>query len=211
MRHQSLLVAVAALSLTVLAVPARSQNFVNGSVTTLPPGNLRITASPAHMFGPDERPDRTGAAVRVGYGITDAVDVEAKSAFFDGVTLLGGDGHFRLLDGRTTLVLGAGAHQALMREARDSTAIDLAAELSVGLTQRLSVYAATSYSREAINGVEDSGFNRFYVVPGIRTAVAKRLDLVVEGGVGFNDESPSYLAAGLSFHVPVTESARGHR
>jgi len=209
-RHSAAL-AVAALSLTVVATPALAQNFVNGSVSSIPPGDLRIVASPVHMFGPDGGADRTGASFRLGYGFTDAFGLEGKAAFFDGLSLLGGDARVQLLDGDTRASLTAGAHQALLSGGPDSTALDLAADVEASLSRRVSVYGATSYSREYLNGVDNGGFDRLYLVPGLRAAVDDGVTLLVEGGIGLNDDSPSYLLAGVSFELPVSSGARGRR
>src|SRR5262245_21860661 len=95
--HSVGFMAIAAVSFAVSAAPARAQNFMSGSAETIRDGYFRLDAAPVQMFGRDAAPDRTGGAFRLGYGITDALDVEAKTAFFDGVSLIGGDGHFRLL------------------------------------------------------------------------------------------------------------------
>ena len=108
-----------------MVAPAQAQNFQNGSAETIWNGNLRLTGSPAWLFGVDDGPNRTGGAFRLGYGITDALDVEAKTGFFNGVTLVGGDGHYRFLTGRTSMALTAGGHKALMEDSIDSTALDL--------------------------------------------------------------------------------------
>ena len=212
MRKDSVVIVVAALSLMLIAVPGRAQNFQNGSAEIISPGFLRLTASPVHMFGREGGPDRTGGAFRLGYGVSDSFDVEAKTAFFDGVTLIGGDGQFRVLhDGNTSLSLSIGGHQALLTGAPDSTALDLAGELSERLGHRLELYGGAAFSWETTDGPAGSDFTRFYLVPGLRFAVAQRLDLVVEAGLGLNDNSPYYLTAGLAIHVPVSAAARGRR
>jgi len=207
MRKQ-LSLALTALALATLAVPARAQNFLTGSLEAIGPGYLRLTGAPTHMFGRDGGPDRTGGAFRMGYGLSDSFGLEGKSAFFDGVTLVGGDGHFRLLDGDTTMSLSVGGHQALMTGAPDSTALDLAAEVHTHATKRLDLYAGTSFSYEFIDNAVGTDFTRLYVVPGIRYALADRVDLLVEGGVGLNDNSPHYVTAGFAWRVPASDSAR---
>jgi hypothetical protein len=210
--HSSRLVAAVALSSAVVAVPARAQNFQTGSASTIPAGHLRLTASPAWMFGRDGAPDRTGGAFRLGYGMSDSFDVEAKTAFFDGVTLVGGDGKFRVLDhGTTSLSLSAGGHQALVSHALDSTALDLAAQLTERLGQRLEVYGGAVFSWELLHDPAgpDTDFTRIHLVPGVRFGVAEKLDLLVEAGVGLNDNSPHFITAGLALNVPVSAAARG--
>jgi len=215
MREHSGIVAAAAVAFAVCAVPAQAQNFLNGSAETIWAGNVRLSGSPAHMFGRDGAPDNTGAALRLGYGFTDNFDLEAKSAFFDGVTLLGGDAHYRFLARpNTSAAFSVGAHQALVSNALDSTALDLAASLSRRLTERVEVYGGALLSWERHNDVPeglDADFTRFHLVPGLRFGIAERLDLLVEGGVGLNDDSPHFLAAGLALHVPASDSAAGRR
>jgi hypothetical protein len=200
--------ALTALALATLAVPARAQNFLTGSVEMIQPGNVRMIAAPTHMFGRDGRPDRTGGAFRLGYGLSDSFGVDGKAAIFDGVTLVGGDGHFRLLDGETTLSLGVGGHQALMSGGPDSTALDLSAGLRTRLNRRLDLYAGTSFSYEFVHGANNSDFTRVYLVPGFRYALGDRVDLLVEGGLGFGDNSPHYFTAGVALRVPQSASAR---
>jgi hypothetical protein len=200
--------AIAALASATLVAPVRAQNFLTGSVYPIPSGDLRMIGAPTQMFGRDGRPDRTGAAFRMGYGLSDALGVDAKAAFFEGVTLVGGDGHFRLLDGDTTLSLGLGGHQAIVSAGPDSTALDLSAEARTRLGAGLDVYAGTSVSFEFANGPVSNDFTRVYLVPGLRCAVARHLDLLLEGGIGLNHESPHYLTVGVAWRVPVSDKAR---
>ncbi len=202
--------ALAALTVAVLAAPARAQNFQNGSPDTVWRGNLRLTASPVYMFASGD-PSTTGGAFRLGYGITDAIDVEAKSAFFGGLNFVGGDGHLNLLSGETALSVTVGGHRAMFTDGPDSNALDLAAELGQRLGRRAEVYLGPAFSYESISGSRDANFTRWYLVPGMKLGIANRLDLLVEGGVGLNDNSPHYITAGLALHVPAAASARGGR
>jgi hypothetical protein len=204
-------VAIAALSFIALAVPARAQNFQNGSAETIWQGNVRLTASPAQMFGSQGGLDPAGVAFRLGYGITDRFDVEAKSGFFDGVSVVGADSHVNLLGGSTLLSVSVGGHRAFITDALDSNALDLAVQLGQRLGGRLEIYGGPAFSYESISGAPDSGFTRWYVVPGLKLGVADRLDLLVEGGIGFNENSPDFITAGLALHVPASSGARGRR
>jgi hypothetical protein len=170
---------VTALALATVALPARAQSFLTGSFETIQPGNLRMIGAPTHMFGRDGRPDRTGGAFRLGYGLTGSFDVEGKAAFFDGVTLVGGDGHFRLLDGDTALSLGVGGHQAVMSSGPDSTALDLA----LGCT-RLRAPARPLRRHELLRvrgRATGSDFTRVYLIPGRATRPPSAF-LAIEGG-----------------------------
>jgi hypothetical protein len=163
------------------------------------------------MWGPQARPDRTGGAFRIGYGITDWFDVEAKSGFFDGVSLVGGDGHFNLLGSETPLSVSVGGHRAFMAHGPDSNALDLAVQLGQRFGGRHEVYGGPAFSYESVSGVPGSSFTRWYLVPGLKLGIADRLDLVVEGGIGLNDDSPHFLTAGLALHVPASSGARGRQ
>jgi hypothetical protein len=213
--HSMAFTAVAAVSLAVSASSARAQNFLNGSAETIRDRYFRLTAAPVQMFGRDDAPDSTGAAFRLGYGFTDAFDVEAKSAFFDGVSLIGGDAQFRVFANEDLLVsLRAGGHQALVSDAPDSTALDLGAELSAWVNRRVEVYTATEVSFEHVHaaaGADGDDFTRVHVVPGARFGLSDRLDLQVEGGIGLNDNSPHYITAGLALHMPTSGAPRGPR
>ncbi len=205
--------AAAAVALAVGAVPARAQNFLQGSPDAIWYGNVRLEAAPAVMFPHDGGPDSTGAALRLGYGVTSNFDLEAKSGLFDGVSLVGGDGHLRLYDRDDTVVgVSIGGHHAFVRDALDSNALDVAASLGHWFSPRLQLYAGAAYSFEKLNGVPprlDSTFDRWYVVPGFRVPLASRLDLLVEGGVGLNHDSPHYVTAGFAYNLPVSDRAAG--
>ena len=203
--------AAVALFAVVLVAPAQAQNFQNGSAETIWQGNLRLDASPVWLIGKDGGPDRTGGAFRLGYGLTDAFDVEAKTGFFNGFTLIGGDARYRFLTGQTSMALTAGGHQALVRNAPDSTALDLAAQVSRRVRPRLEIFAGPAFSYETAHGVADSGFTRWYAVPGVRWGIADRFDLLVEGGVGLNHNSPSYVTVGITASVPVSDAAKRER
>jgi hypothetical protein len=208
-KHSAAVVAVAALSFAGVAVPAGAQSFQNASAEPIWSGDLRLTGSPVQMFGRDGAPDRTGGAFRLGYGFSDWFDVEGKSAFFDGVSLVGADGHFRLFrDDNKVLSASIGGHRAVMTSAPDSTALDLGLGLRDRLNRRVQVYGGAVFSWETINSPGGTDFTRFHLVPGVRVGITERLDLLVEGGVGLNHNSPHYVTAGLALNMPVSDSAR---
>ena len=158
------------------------------------------------MFGSQGGLDPAGVAFRLGYGITDRFDVEAKSGFFDGVSVVGADSHVNLLGGRERRRT-PGLHYGRSGLERS----DLAVQLGQRLGGRLEIYGGPAFSYESISGAPDSGFTRWYVVPGLKLGVADRLDLLVEGGIGFNENSPDFITAGLALHVPASSGARGRR
>jgi hypothetical protein len=189
--------------LGALAAPASAQNFIKHSPETINRGNFKVAAFPTALFGKGGGSDRFGSSVRLGYGITDSFDLEGKAAFFDGFSLVGFEGEVWLIKGRTNASLSAGAHKALLRDSRNTTAINLTGLVGryVGTGSRFEVYGGTSVSFESVDGVPGSGFTRAYVVPGIEYKLARDLDFVAEFGVGLNDDSPNYFGLGFALYL----------
>lgn len=210
--HTASLTAVAVAALAFCAAPLRAQNFMSGSAETIRNDYFRLSAAPVQMFGQDGAPDRTGGSFRLGYGITDAIDLEAKTAFFEGVSLVGADGQFRVLGGDDHLLsLRIGGHQALMSNAPDSTALDLGAEFSAWVDRRVEIYSGAAVSFESVHGPRSNDFTRVHIVPGVRFALNQQFDLQVEGGIGLNHDSPHFITAGLAVHMPTANAVRAPR
>ena len=213
--HSVGLIGVAAVSLAVSAAPARAQNFLNGSAETIRDRYFRLTAAPVQMFGRDAAPDRAGGAFRLGYGITDAFDVEAKSAFFDGVTLIGGDGQFRGLQRQRRAGLapdwrppGRDVERARLDGARPRRGAQ-----HVGrppLSRSTPEPSFLLRVRERARTSND--FTRVHVVPGARFGLGRRVDSCrSRRGIGLNHNSPHYLTAGLALHMPTSGARRAVR
>ena len=184
------------------ARPAAAQNFLMESAETINKGNFKLSAFPTVLSGEEGSDSAWGLATRAGYGLTDRFDVEAKLAFFDGFKMYGGDAEYWLLKGKTDVSLSGGFHLSDFEgENADSTAIDLAAIVSRNVGGRLEAYLGGSLSFESLDEVDDSGFQRFYVVPGIEYKVADDLDLLAEIGIGLTDESTTYLSFGVSYYI----------
>jgi len=196
-----LAIGFALLSFVATAMPARAQNFLENSAETINRGNFKLAAFPTALFGRNGSSDNWGGALRAGYGFTDNFDMEAKAGFFNGLTLVGADAEVWLLRGEVDLAVSAGAHKALLRAGRDSTAIDLAAQLSRHVSNRLEVYGGSSVSFEHLDGVPDSGFTRAYLIPGVEYRVSDDLDFVSEFGVGLNNHSPHYFGLGFALYI----------
>jgi hypothetical protein len=204
-------VVVAAVSFGALAVPAGAQNFLESSAETIPAGDFAFTADPTGLFGKNGRPDRWGGAARLGYGLTDSFDVEAKAAVFNGFSLVGLDTDFWVVKGPVNMSVGLGAHKALVQSptAANSTAVDAAWRVSGRLTRRLELGGGVSVSFESLDHVHNSDFSRVYLVPGLRYRLSSRMDFVTGFGVGLNSNSPSYLTTGFAMYLPTSGSAHG--
>lgn len=206
--RKTLALAALAVACVATAVPARAQNFLDGS-EAITPGDLRFTATPTEMFGRDGRPDRFGAALRLGYGVDETFGVEGKAALFDGTSLLGGDADVRLLRGDTNLSVRLGGHEAVINGGPDTTALDLAGTLGRRVSRQVVVYGGASYSYEFTHESRAPNFARFYLVPGVQWQVARNVSLMIEGGVGMNSNSPHYLGGGFAFQMPISGSGQG--
>ena len=91
--------ALIAAVVTVLAPAAASaQDFgVMESAETINTGNFKLSVNPMFVF-PDVGDNEIGVGLRFGYGFTPRFDMEAKAAFYDGLTFFGGD--FEILAGQ---------------------------------------------------------------------------------------------------------------
>jgi hypothetical protein len=202
--HSVGLIGVAAVSLAFFAAPARAQNFLNGSAETIRDRYFRLTAAPVQMFGRDAAPDRAGGAFRLGYGITDAFDVEAKSAFFDGVTLIGGDGQFRVFADNDVLVRIAPPAD----NGPDSTALDLGATQHVGRPPRGALRRNRAVLRVG-ERPEQQRLHARHVVPGALRP--ERPHRPAGGGRDRSTNSPHFITAGIALHMPTSGASRGPR
>lgn len=181
---------------TVLA-----QNFLMNSAETINRKNFKISLFPVGLSGRNDAPDSWGAGSRFGYGFTDNFDAEAKVAIIDGLTLYGLDVELWLVKGKVDFSVTLGAHGASVDGGNDSKALDVAALVSGNVARKLELYGALNLSFESLNDVPDSSFTRAYLVPGLEYKLAEDLDLVAEFGIGLNDDSPHYLAFGLSLYL----------
>jgi hypothetical protein len=192
------------LALGTLATPLLAQDFMV-STRAIPEGDFRLTADPVGLFGRNGNPDRWGALGRLGYGITDNFGIEGTAALFDGFSTVGADTAFWLRRDNLDLSFSLGAHEALVRGASDSTAFDASWAVGARLSRRLRVQGGIAASLESLNDVPHSSFSRLYLVPGLDLRLTRRVAFVSELGVGLNSDSPSYLTAGFSFYLPVSD------
>ncbi len=193
---------LACVALALCSASAVAQDFQLQSAETIDKGNFKIGAYPTVLFGKSGDDESFGVATRLGYGVTSRFDVEARLSFFENMKMYGGDLEFWLVRGHgLDASLSAGFHKADFDSGFDSKAFDVAGIFSRKLVPNLDVYAAVTASFESIDNVEDSRFERYYIVPGFEYRIHPNLDLAAEFGLGLNDDSPNYLGAGLSFYI----------
>lgn len=189
------------------ASAASAQTFgIMESAETIQRGNFKLAGYPVFVLGDEGADDELGVVLRGGYGFTDRFDAELGAAFYDGLTLLGGNIEVALIQslGRTPgagfdLALRGGAH--LVRgEGEDATAVDLAALASTHLTNRLELVGAVHYNRTFLDAPADD-LSTVHLVPGLEFRLAETLDFLAEFGLGLDDDASSYLSAGLALYL----------
>jgi hypothetical protein len=192
----------------ILGVPAAgAQTFgIMESAEVIQPGNFKLAAYPMFVLGDDGADDELGVVVRGGYGFSNRLDAELGAAFFDGLTLLGGNVELALIRplpaataASFALAVRGGAH-LVQGEVEDALGLDLAALGSTHLTDRLELVGAVQYNRTFLDDpVEDLA--TVHLVPGIEFRIAQTLDLLAEFGLGLDEDAANYLSAGLAFYL----------
>jgi hypothetical protein len=187
----------------VLFLPsfAQAQDFgVVESAETIDKGNFKLRVNPIVIFAEDD--SRPGVAASAGYGFSDSVDAEIKVAFYDGVTLVGGDVEFWLVKQRAVDLSVSGGFHFLNSDFLDQTGVDATILGSHGVTPKLDIYAALDLAfnryREAL---PDRSYTQAHLVPGIEYKIHANLDLVAEVGIALNDKGNHYISGGIAYYL----------
>jgi len=190
-----------------LAGPAAAQVVgILQSAETVDRGNVKLLIAPQPMFGKSGADDEFGIAARLGYGFTSSFDAEAKVAFFENSTALGADlEYWALKNAGVDGSLTGGIHYIVGSEGRpDLLGFELVPQLSAHVADPLELGLALGAYFESVQdapvGVDDS-FSRMYLVPGLEYRLSEDADLDAEVGVGLNDDSNTYLGAGITFYL----------
>jgi Outer membrane protein beta-barrel domain len=179
---------------------ATAQDFgVLESAETINLGNFKLRGNPMFLFGKDTD-STTGIALSAGYGFTPRFDAEGNLAFYDGVTMFGGNGEYWLVKGRgLDFSLAGGLHARRGDRTADIWGIDLTFLASRHLTPKFELYGGVDFGFEKVEN--SSGYETVHLTPGIEYRLARDLDLVSEFGIGLNRDSRHYFAMGLAFYV----------
>jgi hypothetical protein len=188
----------AAACVLTLAGSAQAQNVLMNSAETIDRKTFKLSAFPTVILGEDDADSEWGVASRLGYGFTDSFDVEAKLAFFDGLTFYGLDAELWFVKGEIDVSGALGVHRTEFEGDFDLTGIDTALLVSGHVADKLELYGGLNLSFES---EDEQDFTRAHFVPGLEYRVAKDLDLLAEFGIGLNDDSPEYFSFGLAFYV----------
>lgn len=193
-----------------MGLPAAAQNFgVLQSAETMDSGIYKLMVAPIVTLDKDGAGGEFGVAARGGYGFTDRFDAEAKLGFFENSTYIGADGEFWILKGKEKdagldFSLTGGVHWAFGKKHNlDTMGIDITPLLSGHVTSNLELCGALDVSFEKIKdapaGADDT-YTKVHVVPGIEYHLNDSTDLVGEVGIGLNDNSYTYVGAGIAFY-----------
>jgi hypothetical protein len=155
------------------------------------------------VFGKNGQDSHVGAAALVGYGFTPRFDAEGGVAFYDGLTLFGGNGEFSLAKRDPFEVsVSLGLHGRRGDQTVDATGVDLTFMPSRHVTPKLDVYGALDLAFESISDSFGGGsFKTVHLVPGIEYRLRPDIDLLVELGIALNDAANHYLSGGLAFYL----------
>lgn len=204
------IVRAAALAAFLMAAPSLvgAQDFgVAESAETIDAGTFKVRVNPMFLFGRDGQGDEVGAALRLGYGVTDRFDIEGGAAIYDDFTFFGADAEYWLVQdaaGNNAFDLSviAGFHLGNGGDFNlDTRGFDLTFLASKRTSERLEIYGALDFAFESIR---EEGFDHSYtpvhLVPGLEYRVADDVDLLGEIGLGLNDEARHYVTLGLAFY-----------
>lgn len=170
------------------------------SAETINKGNYKLMANPMVVFGKGSADNKIGVALVGGYGFGDRFDVEAKAAFFDGVTFLGADAEYWLAKGKPVNFSVIGGFHLGLNDGTDSKGLDLTGLASGQIADRLELYGGLDFSRISYNNSNFS-YSTLHLVPGIEYRINSKTDFVSEVGIALNDDSSHYFSIGIAYYV----------
>jgi len=193
------------------ALPAAAQYLgVLQSAETMNRGTYKLMVAPIMLLGKDGADSETGFVARGGYAFTENFDVEAKLGLFDQGTVFSVDGEYWILRGKDKnfpidFSLTGGFHMMSGKDNNYNTrGFEITPQLSGQVIDNLELCGSLNASFESIQdvplGVDDS-FTALHLVPGIEYRLSDAFDLDAEFGIGINDDSSNYVAAGITYYV----------
>jgi hypothetical protein len=199
------------------ASPALAVDFgVMETADVVEPGDLKFIAFPLAVRDGPRREHDTGVNVGLGYGLGANLDLEGQIGVYDDTTFFGADLEYTYrADRPLELSIGGGAH-GVDSDFGNPWGFDLTHIASYTLpgAPRLRLIGALDAAWEradaayaAAIGAGDRDYWVAYAVPGVQYRFTEQVDVVGEVGVGLNDESNDYVAAGISFYFGQRDDA----
>lgn len=190
----SALVRGAYLTASLILVPGLglAQDAVM-STRALEAGAVEAAVYPVWLPGDGE----LGGLARGAWRVEDAVQLRGHLGFFDDLAYFGASAEIRVARVESFAIAAVlGLHRSDFDAAADILGFD-ASLLARRDAAGLSFYASVDLDFERPEEPFDS-FTRSHLVGGLSTKLSDRIQLVAEGGLGFNDSSPDYLSAGVA-------------
>jgi len=195
------MIAVVVLFLSILAIeiPAMTDVLMN-SAETINPGNFKLGIYPFVLLGKNGSGSDLGIAGRAGLGLTRRIDIELKGAFIKNVTYFGADIEFWLIKGRNiNASVALGGHLTNSKTGADSYGFDAAFLASTAPARKLEIYGGVKFAFDSVKN-SSQNYTMVHIVPGIEYRLSRKIDLLAEFGLALNDNSRSYISAGLAFY-----------
>jgi len=204
-------IVLAAALFLCFALPAAAQYIgVLQSAETNDRGTFKIQVAPIVALGKNGADDDYGLAARGGYGFTDRFDAELKLGSFRNSRYLGADGEFWILKGAEKdtgidFSVTGGLHWIFGKRSNfDIMGLDITPLVSGHINKDLELCGSLDISFESIRNAPegvDNTFTRLHLVPGVEYRLSESIDLDGEIGIALDNDSWTYLAAGITFYL----------
>jgi hypothetical protein len=204
-------IVLAAALFLCFALPAAAQYIgVLQSAETNDRGTFKIQVAPIVALGKNGADDDYGLAARGGYGFTDRFDAELKLGSFRNSRYLGADGEFWILKGAEKdtgidFSVTGGLHWIFGKRSNfDIMGVDITPLVSGHVNKQLELCGSLDISFESIRNAPegvDNTFTRLHLVPGVEYRLSESIDLDGEIGIALDNDSWTYLAAGITFYL----------
>jgi len=201
MRKTIVVILAAAMFLVSAAAEVSAQDVLMNSAETINQGNIKLALFPTVLFGKNGADSSWGLAGRVGYGLTERFDIEAKAASFKNLKYFGIEAEIWLVKGGSLNVSAAlGGHLTDSKGGADSSGIDTTLLFSTSPVLNLELYGGLKLAFDSFKN-SDNNFTRAHIVPGLEYRLSDNLDFLAEVGIAVNDNSRSYASVGLALYL----------
>ena len=180
-----------------------SQDVIMGSAETIKPGNLKLGFFPMVLLGKNGGNSISGTAGRFGFALNPKTDIEGKVAFLKDLRYLGADLEFWVVKNRNiNASVSVGGHLTQIEGETDSSGIDTTILISSKPRNNLELCLGFKLAFDSKSNYEYS-YTLMHLVPGIEYKINKDLDFEAEFGIALNDNTRSYISAGLAFYFQL--------
>lgn len=187
-----------------LTVPATEvlamTDVLMNSAETINPGNFKLGLFPLFLLGNNGGGSDWGIAGRTGLGLTRRIDIELKGVLMKNISYFGADIEFWFIHERNiNASLALGGHLTNSKTGTDSYGFDATFLASTAPVRRLEIYGGLKLAFDSVKN-SNQNFTLVHIVPGIEYRISRSLDFLAEFGIALNNNSRSYISAGLAFY-----------